>query len=139
VPARASAKVDFRLVPDQDPLDIFDKLCRHLDSQGFTDVSVAKIGAMWPFKASADDPFIDLAKRIGEQLYNPPYRIDPLGGGSSPEYAFAVPLGNIPIIDAGVGYSNSRAHAPDENFRLGDFLNGARYIARLLTEFASLE
>jgi acetylornithine deacetylase/succinyl-diaminopimelate desuccinylase-like protein len=139
VPARASAKVDFRLVPDQDPEDIFVKLRSHLDSQGFTDVTVVKNGAMWPFKASADDPFIALAKRIGEELYQPPYRINPLGGGSSPEYAFAGPLGNIPIIDAGVGYFNGRGHAPDENIRLADFLQGARYIARILNEFASLE
>jgi acetylornithine deacetylase/succinyl-diaminopimelate desuccinylase-like protein len=138
VPARASAKVDFRLVPDQDPLDIFDKLRSHLDSWGFTDVTVTKIGAMWPFKASADDPFIELAKRIGEELYKPPFRINPLGGGSSPEYAFAVPLGNIPIIDAGVGYFNGRGHAPNENMRLADFLNGSIYLARILNEFASL-
>jgi acetylornithine deacetylase/succinyl-diaminopimelate desuccinylase-like protein len=138
VPARASAKVDFRLVPDQDPLDILDKLRRHLDKQGFPDVSVVKNGAMWPFKASADDPFISLAKRIGEELYKPPYRINPLSGGSSPEYAFAGPLGNIPIIDAGIGYYNGRGHAPDENIRLADFLNGARYLAHILNEFASL-
>lgn len=138
VPAQASAKVDFRLVPDQDPVDIFAKLRRHLDEHGFTDVSVVKNGAMWPFKASADDPFITLAKRIGEELYKPPYRINPLGGGSSPEYAFAGPLGNIPIIDAGVGYFNGRGHAPDENIRLADFLNGARYLAHILNEFASL-
>lgn len=138
VPARASAKVDFRLVPDQDPVDIFDKLRRHLDNQGFKDVSITKFGAMWPFKASADDPFIALAKRIGEELYKPPYRINPLGGGSSPEYAFAAPLGNIPIVDAGVGYFNGRGHAPNENIRLDDFRNGARYLARILDEFASL-
>jgi acetylornithine deacetylase/succinyl-diaminopimelate desuccinylase-like protein len=139
VPARASAKVDFRLVPDQDPLDIFDKLRRHLDSWGFTDVTVTKIGAMWPFKASADNAFIALAKRIAGDMYTPPYRINPLGGGSSPEYAFAGPLGDIPIIDAGVGYFNSRGHAPDENIRLADFLQGAGYIAHILNEFANLE
>ena len=138
VPAQASAKVDFRLVPDQNPLDIFEKLRRHLDGQGFTDVNVTKNGAMWPFKASADDPFITLAKRIGEELYKPPYRINPLGGGSSPEYAFAGPLGNIPIIDAGIGYFNSRGHAPDENIRLADFLQGSCYLAHILNEFASL-
>jgi acetylornithine deacetylase/succinyl-diaminopimelate desuccinylase-like protein len=138
VPAHASAKVDFRLVPDQDPVDILEKLRRHLDSQGFTDVTVTKMGAMWPFKASADDPFIALAKRIGEELYKPPYRIHPLSGGSSPEYAFAVPLGNIPIVDAGVGYFNGRGHAPDENIRIADFLNGSIYLARILNEFSSL-
>ena len=139
VPAQASAKVDFRLVPDQDPLDIFEKLRQYLDNQGFKDVTVTRNGAMWPFKAPADDPFIALAKRLGEELYKPPYHINPLGGGSSPEYAFAGPLGNIPIIDAGIGYSNSRGHAPDENIRLSDFLNGSRYLAYILDEFANLE
>jgi acetylornithine deacetylase/succinyl-diaminopimelate desuccinylase-like protein len=138
VPAQASAKVDFRLVPDQNPVDIFAKLRSYLDSKGFTDVNVVKNGAMWPFKASADDPFIAMARRIGEELYKPPYRINPLGGGSSPEYAFAGPLGNIPIIDAGIGYYNGRGHAPDENIRLADFKQGTRYLAYILNEFASL-
>jgi hypothetical protein len=34
LPATASAKVDFRLVPNQDPDDILDKLRRYLDAQG---------------------------------------------------------------------------------------------------------
>ncbi|GAF75936.1 unnamed protein product, partial [marine sediment metagenome] len=38
LPARASAKVDFRLVPDQHPLEILDQLRKHLDNQGFDDV-----------------------------------------------------------------------------------------------------
>jgi acetylornithine deacetylase/succinyl-diaminopimelate desuccinylase-like protein len=139
VPARASAKVDFRLVPDQDPDDIFAKLRRHLDDRGFTDVELKRSGAMWPYKASAEDPFIALAKRIGEEFYQQPYRLDPLGGGSSPEYAFGAPLGDIPIVWAGVGYFNSRGHAPDENIRLADFVKGSQYLARILNEFASLD
>jgi acetylornithine deacetylase/succinyl-diaminopimelate desuccinylase-like protein len=139
VPARASVKIDFRLVPDQDPDDIYNKLRRHLDSQGYNDVSMSRSGAMWPYKASADDPFIQLTKRIGEELYQQPFRLNPLAGGSSPEYAFGLPLGNIPIVWAGVGYFNSRAHAPDENIRLADFLKGSQYLARILQEFASLD
>ena len=37
-PARASAKVDFRLVPDQIPEEIFELLRAHLDRNGFEDV-----------------------------------------------------------------------------------------------------
>jgi acetylornithine deacetylase/succinyl-diaminopimelate desuccinylase-like protein len=138
IPARATAKVDFRLVPNQAPDDIFAKLRAHLDQQGFTDVNVTRQGAMWPYKASADDPFVQLAARTAEAVYDHSYRMAPLAGGSSPVYAFAGPLGNIPVISAGVGNSNNRAHSPDEYVRLSDFLNGSRHIARILNEFAAL-
>lgn len=138
IPARATAKVDFRLVPDQDPDDIFAKLRVHLDNEGFADVDVYRLGAMWPYKASADDPFLVLAARSAEVVYERSYLIDPLAGGSSPIYAFAGPLGGIPVIAAGVGNMNNRAHSPDEYVRLRDFLNGSRHIAYILNGFADL-
>jgi acetylornithine deacetylase/succinyl-diaminopimelate desuccinylase-like protein len=138
IPARATAKVDFRLLPDQDPDDIFKKLRAHLDAQGFEDVSVTWLGAMWPHKAEADDPFIQLTARTAEATYGRPYLIIPLNGGSSPTYAFAKPLGGIPIVTAGVNYGNNKAHAPDEHVRLIDFLNAARHIARIVDGFAGL-
>ncbi|MBI3944219.1 MAG: M20/M25/M40 family metallo-hydrolase [Chloroflexi bacterium] len=138
IPARATAKLDFRLVPDQDPDDIFNKLRAYLDSQGYTDVVVTRAGAMWPARTPADDPLVQLCMRAGAEIYDLPPILDPTAGGSSPEYAFARPLGGIPIITAGVGYWDNRAHAPNEHIRLGDFLNGARHIARILLGFAEL-
>lgn len=139
IPARATAKLDFRLVPDQDPDDIFRKLRAHLDHAGFDDVEVKWSGAMWPEKANANDPLIELAKRTGEQVYQMPYEITPLTGGSSPVYAFAKPLGSIPVISPGVGYgSNNRTHSPNEHVRLVDILNAARHIARILDGFAEI-
>ncbi|HXF61831.1 MAG TPA: M20/M25/M40 family metallo-hydrolase [Caldilineaceae bacterium] len=139
IPAVASAKLDFRLVPDQDPAEVLALLQEHLHAQGFDDVTVTPYGMMWPFKATADDPLVRLTLRAAAEVYGveprPPM---PLGGGSSPAYAFAGPLGNIPVVHAGVGYPNANAHAPDENIRIADFLNGARHIARLLDEFAAL-
>lgn len=137
IPARATAKIDFRLVPDQDPDDIFAKLRRHLDGSGFADVEVTRLGAMWPAKSPADDPLVDLAARTGEEIYRLPTRLIPLTGGSSPVYAFAGPLG-IPVVTAGVGYPNSRTHAPDEHVRLDHFLQASRHIARILDGFAAL-
>jgi acetylornithine deacetylase/succinyl-diaminopimelate desuccinylase-like protein len=48
VPALASAKIDFRLVPDQDPTDVLAKLRRHLDAEGFADVQIAQLGGYRP-------------------------------------------------------------------------------------------
>ena len=44
LPARASAKVDFRLVPDQTPEVVVEQLRAHLDAQGFQDVQVDYLG-----------------------------------------------------------------------------------------------
>ena len=134
-PAKASAKVDFRLVPEQDPEDLFTKLRLHLDNQGFEDVQLKRLGAMWPYKASAEDPLVALTSRTGEEVYGKLALLDPLGGGSSPAYAFAKPLG-ISVVDAGIGYWDNRAHAPDEHIRIEDFLNGARHLARIILGFS---
>ena len=138
IPAQATAKVDFRLVPDQDPLDIFAKLRAHLDAQGFTDVTLTRLGAMWPAMAAADDPLVQLTVHTADAVYGVPTRVWPLVGGSTPIYAFAAPLGDIPVVNPGVGYWDNRTHAPDEHVRLVDFHNAARHIARLLAGFGDI-
>lgn len=138
IPARASAKLDFRLVPDQNPAELFERLCAFLRDSGFADVQVKRLGMMWPYKASADDPFIQLTKQTAEEIYGRPYLMEPLSGGSSPVYAFALPLGNIPVVSAGIGYAESRAHSPDENIRISDFVAGTRHLARIVEGFAGL-
>ena len=138
IPSKASAKLDFRLVPDQDPNDILAKLRAYLDTHGFNDIVITQFGAMWPAKTSADDPLVQLAAQAGEEVYGLPALTDPLAGGSSPIYAFVNPLGGIPVVLAGVGYWDNRAHAPNEHVRLVDFLNGSRHIARILDGFAKL-
>jgi acetylornithine deacetylase/succinyl-diaminopimelate desuccinylase-like protein len=42
----------------------------------------------------------------------------------------------VPIGAAGLGYPGGRAHAPDENFRVDDFVKGARHTARILARFS---
>ncbi len=137
IPARATAKIDFRLVPDQDPDDILIKLRHHLNAEGFPDITVTRLGAMWPAKSPADAPLVDLAARTGAEVYGLPTQLIPLTGGSSPVYAFQGPL-DIPVITAGVGYPDSRTHAPDEHVRLDHFLQASRHIARILDGFAAL-
>ena len=138
IPSKASAKLDFRLVPDQDPDDIYEKLLAHLGENGFSDVEVTPYGRMWPAKSPADDPLVQLAVQAAEEVYGQTPLIDPLGGGSSPVYAFAKPLGDIPVITAGVSYPGNQAHAPNEHVRLKDFVKGAQHIARIMNGFADL-
>jgi acetylornithine deacetylase/succinyl-diaminopimelate desuccinylase-like protein len=57
-PARASAKVDFRLVPAQMPEEIVKKLRAHLDAQGFNDIKIDFLGGEPAARTNPDDPFI---------------------------------------------------------------------------------
>jgi acetylornithine deacetylase/succinyl-diaminopimelate desuccinylase-like protein len=72
LPARASAKVDFRLTPDQEPADILKKLRAHLDSQGFIDVQITVLGGDAPPRTDPDHPFIQLVARTTEEVYEMP-------------------------------------------------------------------
>ena len=139
IPAKASAKIDFRLLPNQEPPDILAKLRAHLDQQGFSDVQVTQLGGMmWPVKISPDHPFIELYNQTAEAVYGKATLNEPMVGGSSPVYAFAAPLGDIPVVFAGVGYDENRTHSPNEHVRLVDLLNAARQFARMLDGFAGI-
>jgi acetylornithine deacetylase/succinyl-diaminopimelate desuccinylase-like protein len=138
IPSQASAKLDFRLVPDQEPDELLARLRAHLAGAGFADVTVTYRGAMRPSQVAPDSPFVQLTAETGQAVYGHRAQIVPIGGGSTPIYAFAGPLGGIPVVTAGVGYWDNRAHAPNEHMRLLDFLNGARHIARIIDGFAGL-
>ena len=135
LPARASAKVDFRLVPDQDPDDIRRKLRAHLDEHGFSDVQIADLGGDPPARTNPDDPFIQLVAKVAEEVYEMPMQLVPLVGGSGPSHPFVHDLG-LPVATAGLGYPDTKAHAPNENIRIDLYLKHARHMARVIKEFA---
>ncbi len=134
LPAKASAKVDFRLVPDQMPEQVLEQLRRHLDAEGFSDVQVKFLGGEPPARTDPEDPFVSLVVNTAKPIYGYPMRIVPMTGGSGPNYPFIEYL-HVPIVSAGIGYPGSQAHAPNENIRLDLYLKGARHIAHILKTF----
>jgi acetylornithine deacetylase/succinyl-diaminopimelate desuccinylase-like protein len=64
-----------------------------------------------------------------------PMQIVPMVGGSGPNHCFIETLG-VPVATAGLGYPNTRAHAPDENFRIEHYAMHAKHVARMLETFA---
>ncbi len=66
---QAKAQVDFYLLPDQDPQDIFSKLQQHLQEQGFSDVHVRILSTARPVSTPASDPFVQLALSTIEKAY----------------------------------------------------------------------
>jgi len=136
LPAKASAKVDFRLAMGQTIAGVLDGLRAHLDAEGFSDVEITFLGGGPAAKTDPDDPFVELVVSTAEEIYGSRMEIVPMIGGSGPNSAFQHYL-NLPIVTAGVGHPESGAHAPNENLRLDLYLKGAKHITRIIKAFGA--
>ena len=135
LPAKASAKIDFRIVPGQ-AIDRCLKLLRtHLDAEGFSDIEIEFLGGGPAAKTNPDDPFIKLVMDTAEEVFESKMELIPMVGGSGPNYPFVHEL-NLPVATAGLGYPDTRAHAPNENMRIDLYYKHARHMARVLEEFS---
>lgn len=81
LPSRALVKMDFRLVPKQDPADILKKLQKHLNDNGFDDIIVRVITMDHPVKTSADHPVVKVAQDAALAVYGVPAAVAPTHGG----------------------------------------------------------
>ncbi len=131
LPAEASAKVDFRLVPDQTPEQVLAQLRTHLDANGFEDVEIVDLGGNPGAKTNPDHPAVKLAVKAAEDVYDKPTRINPMIGGSGPNFIFQKYLG-VPIISSGAGDADTRIHAPNESINLDLYEKAAKHFARVL-------
>ena len=133
-PARASAKVDFRLVIGQKPEQVLQQLRDHLDQGGFEDIQIEYLGGGPAAKTDPDDPFVKLVVDTSEDAFGKRMELVPMVGGSGPSYPFVHTL-KVPVVTTGLGHPGGNAHAPDENIRIELYLKGAKHIARILQAF----
>jgi acetylornithine deacetylase/succinyl-diaminopimelate desuccinylase-like protein len=134
LPAEAKAKMDFRLVPDMRPEDIFKKLRTHLDRQGFEDIELEYLAGVNPARTAIDSPWVTLVAETAEEIYGRKPVIAPTMAGTGPMYEFADILG-MPIATSGVDHPSHKIHAPNENITEEDFLYGAKHAALIMQRF----
>jgi len=129
LPANAMAKIDFRLVPDQDPQDIVEKLQRHLKDKGYNDIQVTIFGSAEPVVTPIDDPFVRRIASIAEAFAGKPASITPIVGGTLPLLGALRRHVGLPGLCApgNAAYWGSRAHSPNEHIRLADLKRAVRY------------
>ena len=137
LPSRALVKMDFRLVPNQDPRDILGKLKKHLADKGFDDVVVRLVSMDYPVKTTADHPVVKAASDAAKTIYGKAPAIAPTQGGSGPMHPFREYL-NLPMVSFGVGYWASNNHGPNENIRLEDYRNGIKMAMAFLDNLAAV-
>ena len=136
LPRRGRAKVDFRLVPDQDPHEIARLVAAHFDRLGL-EVRVTVLGAERAYRTNLDDPFVALVAATAKEATGRDVTVYPTSAGTGPMHDLGSALG-IPIASLGGGYWGSRGHAPDENIRLADYEETIYLMARIIERFAGL-
>lgn len=140
LPAKAMAKMDFRLVPNQRPDDILQKLRAHLTAQGFDDVRVKKLGDGDPVVTPIEDEFVQRMIQIGRAFTEQEPEITPLVGGTLPLLgAMKNNVGVLGISTSGnPAYYGSGAHAPNEHIRVKDIPRAIEFNAFMLTQLGGM-
>ncbi len=131
LPSEAFAKIDFRLVPDQDPDDLIKKLRKHLVSKGYGDVEIAYSEGEKAKRTSPREPLAIAAKEAAESVYQKPAIVEISSAGTGPMYLF-----DSPCVAIGGGHAFTNAHAPNENKRLDYLVSGMKWVADTVNRFA---
>ena len=136
IPHEATGKIDFRLVPDQDPLTIAALLRKHLDGNGFADVEFSAEEGEHPYRGPADAPLVRAVARVAEEAFGKPAVLVPSSGGTSPMWVVcnAKRMANVTL---GMGHPGAGAHAPNEHILLENYWRALRATARLYQLFAT--
>jgi acetylornithine deacetylase/succinyl-diaminopimelate desuccinylase-like protein len=138
LPAKASAKIDFRLVPNQDPHDILAKLRAHLATEGYDDIQVSALGSAEPVVTPINDPFVRRIAAIAADYADKPPAVTPIIGGTLPLLGPLQRYVGLPGLSAPGNpvYWANGAHAPNEHIRLADMRQAIGFNCYLFRELA---
>ena len=134
LPRRAVAKVDFRLVPNQRAETIFEKVKAHLAAHGFADITARALGNEDPAKTPMGAEIVRIVSESVRRVYSREPLALPSTPGTGPMHVLAAANG-APAVGTGVGYAQSNNHAPNENVRITDYIDGIKHIAMILHLF----
>jgi acetylornithine deacetylase/succinyl-diaminopimelate desuccinylase-like protein len=140
LPAKAMAKIDFRLVPDQDPQDIATKLRAYLDSEGYNDIHITVFSNAEPVVTPIEDPFVQRIKSIAEAFADKPASISPIIGGTLPLLGALRRHVGVPGLAApgNASYWGAGAHSPNEHIRLADLQRAVRYNCHMFQKLGDI-
>jgi acetylornithine deacetylase/succinyl-diaminopimelate desuccinylase-like protein len=135
-PAEAHARVDIRLVPDQDPAIVLRALREHLSREGFGDIEVRDLEGERAWWTDPFHPIGQAAALASEEVTGRPATRFVSTPGTVPMYQVCA-RDRVPATSLGASRDDCHAHAPDENIRLVDLAAATRMTARFLELFAA--
>jgi acetylornithine deacetylase/succinyl-diaminopimelate desuccinylase-like protein len=147
IPIDARVSIDFRLVPDQTPAGVRDKVERFLNAKGWTlvqgepDIAMRRahpriLRLEWEpgYAALRSDMSSPQGKAViaaATQAAGAPVVVMPMSGGSVPLYTFAENF-HAPIVCLPIVNHDNNQHAANENLRLKNLWDGIDVYAAML-------
>ena len=133
IAAEASAKISFRLVPGQDPDEVFDQFKRFVADRVPPDAHVEfkSLSGAPAFEANLDSPWVHAVQTVLRDEYGR----EPVLMGSGGSVPVVTSLHHVLGIDTllmGFSLDDDQVHSPNEKFEVTCFRHGMRSHARLL-------
>jgi acetylornithine deacetylase/succinyl-diaminopimelate desuccinylase-like protein len=138
VPARAHAKLSFRLVANQEPAEIIEGLRQYVRDHtppGIEATVESESDGVRPCFSPMDSPAVRAGVRAMERAFGTEILFT-REGGSGPEADLADTL-EAPLVFVAVGLDADRIHAPNERVSMSLLLKGAEAAAYMWDEFAA--
>ncbi|MEZ5038789.1 MAG: M20/M25/M40 family metallo-hydrolase [Saprospiraceae bacterium] len=149
IPAEAIAEIDMRLVPESDGQRLVDLIKQYVVDQGYHLVNgeptdeersqYAKLASLTyrlgskPFRTDLDSPIGEWLSSAMTRTFGDRFVKMRTTGGSQPMAPFISTL-DIPAVSVRIPNPDNSIHAPNENLRLGNFLEGIQMCLGVLTE-----
>lgn len=139
LPATATAKMDFRLVPNMNPQKQFQKLVDFIRSLGYSQdqVSVKYISGEPAYKTPIDNPYVKMVVDSASKIFNG-IVLNISSPGTGPMYIFKEIL-DVDSICVGSTILPNKLHSPNEYTEI-DLLNkGTKCFIEIMKNFSSVE
>jgi acetylornithine deacetylase/succinyl-diaminopimelate desuccinylase-like protein len=138
IAAKASAKVSFRLVGQQDPAKIRESFRAYVQAKIPDDCSVEfkEHGGSPAIQLSYDSPVLSKAKNALSEEWAKPAVVVGMGGSIPIVGDFQTLLGMDSLL-VGFGLVDDRIHSPNEKYELKSFHQGIRSWARIIAALAN--
>jgi acetylornithine deacetylase/succinyl-diaminopimelate desuccinylase-like protein len=150
IPPTATAEIDVRLVPESDADRLIDLVSDHIRRQGF---HLIEGTTPTPEERTAHPRLASLTHEVSYQAFRTSYDsrvgrwLDSalsrafgaspvrkrMSGGSIPISPFVTTLG-IPAVTVPTVNPDNNQHSPNENLRVGNYIDGIRTFLAILTE-----
>ncbi|MBV1759187.1 MAG: M20/M25/M40 family metallo-hydrolase [Dethiosulfatibacter sp.] len=138
IPCKATAKMEVRLVLNQDPKDIFNKVKNHVTKTNPNVIVTQEEEDMKPSRTSAELPISRaIVNAVWEGFDQEPIVL-PSMGGSLPDFVWTKGLG-VPSIMIPYANADEANHAPNENMMLECFYKGIHSSAQIIFELGKLK
>jgi acetylornithine deacetylase/succinyl-diaminopimelate desuccinylase-like protein len=135
IPAKATAKISFRLVPGMHPQEVYAQYKTYVESlqpKGI-ELRVRLIHSGEPIVVKTDNPYIQAATRALHQVFGKE-TVFIRSGGSIPIVGDFERYLKIPTVMMGFGLPDDNLHAPNEKFHIANFHRGIESIILFFEE-----